>query len=229
MTISTIAQLSLAKQAEMAIRDGIINGTFAAGQRLNEVELATSLGISRAPLREALQGLSNEGLVELVPRRGARVASFQIDQVIELHEVRQALETMGASLAAVRAAKSDVHELQELVDHTRAIMSASTSHSYPVDVDLHLKILNLSGNRRLQELWHDVTLQLRLARSRSGDQPERARDALDEHQIIVRAIAAGDGPAAAEAMRAHLEASQSSVRALAPDPTPSASTKGHAS
>src|ERR671921_371811 len=94
--------ISYPEQAREVVRHLIFNGTYQPGQKLKEVELSKVLGISRSPIREALQTLANEGIVDLIPNRGAFVVSFDLGEVEELFAVREALEALGVRLAVER-------------------------------------------------------------------------------------------------------------------------------
>src|SRR5215218_7099701 len=94
---------SYAEQARTLLRRSILNGVYGPGQRLKEMEISRVLGISRSPVREAIQGLANEGLVRIAPQKGAFVANLNATEVAELYEVREALEIMAVRLAAERA------------------------------------------------------------------------------------------------------------------------------
>ncbi|MCX4094644.1 GntR family transcriptional regulator [Nocardia sp. alder85J] len=206
----------LADEVTPILRQSILSGTFAPGERLNEVELAAQLNISRPPIREALQALIGEGLVRTVAGRGTFVASFDLETVGHLAEVRQALECAAARLAAVRADDAALDELEKFLVRTGEALG-DPDRPYPRDLDFHQQILEMSGNPRLVDTARGVTTQLRLARARSGGVPDRARAAYTEHHRIYRALRERDPEAAAAAMADHLDAAQAHVRQLLPD------------
>src|SRR6185312_12097300 len=109
---------SYADQAEAALRDQILSGHRAPGDRLNEVEIAAELGVSRGPLREAMQRLARDGLVVVQPHRGSYVRNLEPDEIVELYDVRIALECAAARLAAERRTDADVTALKGLLDTT---------------------------------------------------------------------------------------------------------------
>jgi DNA-binding GntR family transcriptional regulator len=195
----------LASRAVDAVRGLILEGAFPAGSRLNEVELAGVLGISRAPVREALHRLAAEGIVTLVPRRGAYVRRFNGDELKELYEVREALETMAARLAATRATTEHTDALFAVLRSTGLAISAGSDQSYPLDLDFHSAVLDASGNGHLRKSGREVQLALHLARARSGNDPRRAREALGEHRTVAEAIRDNDPSGAAAAMSLHLQ------------------------
>lgn len=202
--------LPYSEQAAQIIRRSILSGQYEAGQRLNEVELSASLGISRSPIREGLRKLTDEGLVVLKPGRGAYVASFAMAEVRELLEFRQALDVMGARLAAQRASEMQMTEIQ------RSLEAATVAHKGgepvpPWSSDFHLLILRASGNNRIAERGAEVHRQLRLVRFRSGSTAERAQEAHDEHQAILDAIRARDVEVAGRRMQDHLIAAAAHI------------------
>jgi len=212
---------SLAAQASDALRDLILRKVLVSGQRLNEVELAAALGISRAPLREGMQRLTSEGLLTLVGQRGAFVSTISPDDLRELYEVRIALETHAARFAADRADKALLSELSTLLDETQTQLAGSDSGGYPEDLDFHERLVRMSGNGRLIDATVTVHQQMQLARMRSGHVPERARDALAEHREILQHLLDRDGAGAARRMQQHLESSLTNALRLIEHPPPS--------
>ncbi|MEV0623650.1 FCD domain-containing protein [Nonomuraea sp. NPDC050404] len=202
-----------ADEVATIIRQLILSGQFEPGERLNELNLAETLSISRSPIREALQALAAEGLVRAVPGRGMFVASFDADTFDQLVEVRQALECKAAALAAERADDDLIEALGRLLASTEEAL-ADPSQPYPRDLDFHQQVLDMSGNLKLVETARSVGLQFQLARARSGEEPARAQAAYEEHFRIFEAIRARDPEAAGAAMHTHLDASRRSVRQL---------------
>lgn len=211
---------SLREQAADALRELIVRGDLAAGDRVNEVEVSSSLGISRGPLREALQRLVAEGLIEFRPNRGAFVRSFTLDTVKQLYEVREAIESKAAMLAAQRASEAEIRQLNALLTETDTVLGANPATAYPATLDLHQLVLELSGNEYLHRCGTDLQLQVRLARLTSGRSPQRARQALAEHGVIIEAIAARDPHAAGAAMTAHLSESLVNLVRMSSDTKP---------
>jgi DNA-binding GntR family transcriptional regulator len=174
---------TFSSRAVSVLREMVLSGRMRAGERLNEVELAHALQISRGPLREAIQRLRSEGLLTAVSGRGAFVRTFTIDTLRELYEVRIALETHGVRLAARNS-------------------------------DFHQRIMELADNHALLDVATEVHRQIHLARTRSGHVSTRARQALEEHQEVLKHLADGDGERAAEVLATHLRASLQSVLEL---------------
>lgn len=202
-----------ADEAADIIRHLILSGHFEWGERLNELNLAETLKISRSPIREALQALAGEGLVRMVPGRGAYVTSFDLTTVHQLGDVRMALECAGARLAAERASDDQLASLGELLTRTEAAL-ADMQHPYPRDLDFHQSVLEITGNPNLVRAAREINVQLQLARTRSGEVPGRARKAYAEHKAICEALQRRDPEAAEAAMREHLTRSMDNIEHL---------------
>ena len=203
---------SYTEKAITVVRRLILDGHFKPGDRINEVELASSLGISRSRLREALRRFESEGLIHHVAHYGSFVPEFGVNETAELYELREALEGMAARLTAQRADIKSVIELREFLNETRAAIDVDDEPHYPRDMDFHKRIFTLAGNKHLAQRGQEVDWQLSLTRSRSAYRPDRARQAYKEHVAIMDAIEAGDPRLAEEAMRSHLRSSFANVR-----------------
>jgi DNA-binding GntR family transcriptional regulator len=202
--------ISLASRGAGALREMILNGVLGPGERLNEVELSTALGISRAPLREAIRDLASQGLLTIVIHKGAFVPNYTADDHRDIYEVRIAIETHAVRLLALRRSPADIAELNTLLDRTEEELRRSGSAAYPSSLDFHSRIMELTGNQYLNEISTSVGQKIHLARTRSGLRPERAQKALEEHREIVDCIGSDPGEAAMLMMR-HLQLSLASV------------------
>jgi DNA-binding GntR family transcriptional regulator len=199
---------TLSDQAFTWLEEAIVKGEIPAGAKLDEVALARQLGISRAPVREAIRRLEGKKLVERVPQKGARVAALSSEELGEILLIREALEGLACRLAAERMTDAETAELARLLEqHSRERALAAGDHYYqrPGDYDFHYRIIQGSRNRKLVEmLCGDLYYLMRVYRYRSSARIGRAQEALEEHRVIVAAIAAHDGAAAEAAMRQHL-------------------------
>jgi DNA-binding GntR family transcriptional regulator len=191
-------------QAVEVLREMVIAGELVPGERLNEVELAAALGISRGPLREAIQRLNSEGLVSMIPNRGAFVRTFSTDELAGLYEVRIALETHALRLAADANAEG-IAQLQKMLVDTGAALDEHPT--YPRDLDFHKSVVELTGNPILLEAVIEVHRKIDLARSRSGREPQRARRALGEHEGILQDMIDGRIAHAQKTLTKHLRSS----------------------
>jgi DNA-binding GntR family transcriptional regulator len=155
---------SLREVAAQRLREMIWSGLLAPGERINERVISGNMDISRPPLREAIRELAGEGLIEVVPRKGARVKAFTADDVSELYILRWTLEHAAANLLARRQLSPDEvakirHSIQELEDST----DESLDKSIEADIEFHRTIVQLSGVTRLSLIWEQLLGELRLA------------------------------------------------------------------
>jgi DNA-binding GntR family transcriptional regulator len=218
-----LSRFSLRDQAVHALRTMIVSGSMPGGVRINEAELAATLGISRGPLREAIQRVGAEGLIEFRRNRGAFVREIAVEDIQDMYEARTVIEGLAARRAARWATDAQIAELSTQVEEVDTFLRLNPTTAYPADSDFHLRILELAHNSYLQRTGTDLHVQLRIARLRSGSSPERAREALDEHRSILSSIAARDQDAAGEAMARHLRCS---LARLQGEPNPPASARG---
>jgi DNA-binding GntR family transcriptional regulator len=187
-----------------AIVELIVQGTLQRGQHLVESDLAEYLGVSRQPVREALQRLQTDGWIELRPAQGAFVHTPSEDEVDQLLGLRTVLETYSARLAAERATPEDVNRLWELQqDGLNALAANDSEGLVAANVALHAHINVLAGNTVLAEhiglverKWRWYYLPIA--------QP-RGHDAWAEHAELIKAIAAGDADLASSIMNRHTE------------------------
>lgn len=189
-----------------SIRQAIISGQFPPGMRLMELQLAEEMGVSRTPVREAIRKMELEGLVVMIPRRGAYVADISIKDINEVYEVRTALDVLSAGLAAERIDKSEIQEMRELLAEEAALVEA---RDYPKIIDndtaFHDVIYRASVNTRCMNIISNLREQITAIRGRSMPYPGRVEIMLKEHRAIFDAIAAGKVEKAQEAVRTHME------------------------
>lgn len=188
-----------------AIRDAITRGEFVPDQRLVEADLSERFSASRSAVRSALLQLTNEGLVERVQHRGARVRAVSLDEAIEITEVRMVVEGLCAAKAAERVSESEAAELRAIGTRmTQAVAEGDVLGYSEANQLLHRRIRELSGQTtaagvlerlRAQSVRHQFGLAM---------QPGRPAVSLPEHQAIIDAICAHDPQAAEQAARGHL-------------------------
>jgi DNA-binding GntR family transcriptional regulator len=180
----------------------IIKGDLPAGARLNESQLADSLGVSRGPVREACRQLERSGLLEFRSNRGMFVRELSAEEAIHLYDVRSGLFGLAGRLAVPRATPADVEDLRNTVD---AIGGASdVDHYYPGNVEFHQKLVALSGNPRLIQLHGDLSKELHLLRRNGLESAEARKQSTREHREIVDSFAAGDPARTADLMERHV-------------------------
>lgn len=198
-------RVSFSDQVARIVREAILSGNYAPGIQLNEVTLSKLFQISRSPIREGLRKLADEGLVVLHPRRGAFVASFNMDEIQELMEFRQALDVTAAGLASQRATNEEIDELAAAMEAADFAHKESPGASPKWESDFHILILRAAGNSRILARGIEVHTQLHLVRFRSGAEASIGSDVHNEHQLILDGLKAQDSRAAEAAMREHLQ------------------------
>ncbi|NLC76141.1 MAG: GntR family transcriptional regulator [Clostridia bacterium] len=172
------------------MREAIINGDLAPGERLMEAQLAEEMGVSRTPVREAIRKLELEGLVAMVPRKGAYVADYSIKDITDVFEIRAALESLAAGLACERITDQELEELQVLVVRVRDTIEDNDLEALVgIDTEFHDRIYRASRNSRLEQMISNLREQIQRFRSTSLASPGRIKDTLEEHKGIVDAIA----------------------------------------
>jgi DNA-binding GntR family transcriptional regulator len=199
------SHLALRDQVLAELRRRIVDGDYPPGERLTEDRLASDFGTSRNPVREALRVVEADGLVTLVPRRGAVVATPDASAVSELFAVRSSLESVAARLAAERATPAQVAELRALLEKAReATERGDLSQVAELNSAFHMRVTELSGNRWLRTLSASVYLHVHWIFRLTA--AHRAPHSWQEHIRLVDAIADGDGDAAAIAAQVHVDA-----------------------
>lgn len=184
------------------ILEAIDVGIYRPGDRLVENELADRFGVSRTPIREALQRLETQSLLAR-DGRSLIVASLSHDQIAELYTVRAELEALAARLAAQHAAKEEIKVLAEMVEADRALLGDPQALSR-ANRRFHTQIHLASHNRYLVQQLDLVHRSMALMATTSLAAEGRGAVALEEHRAIVAAIGARDGDRAAEVLRSHL-------------------------
>jgi DNA-binding GntR family transcriptional regulator len=190
---------SLVELAVQRLSRDILSGQVDPGERLVEEQLTRRLGISRAPVREALRLLAQQGLVEHVPRRGVRVATLSDRDVQELYEVRDLLEREAVHTAFVGVAPVDLSGLRTALEVMRA---ATGTGDRPLIADahrrFHVAMVGLCGNRQLSALYESVLVRLQLYMAvnlRREAEVARAADGVHRHERLFEAAEAGDASA----------------------------------
>lgn len=190
------------KDAYALILEAIDQGVYRPGDRLVEAELAERLGVSRTPVREALQRLETQSMLSR-DGRSLIVASLDHNQLAELYVVRAELEGLAARLAAKHATPEEVKVLSDMVEADRAHLGDPAALSR-ANRRFHKQIHLASHNRYLVQQLDLVHRSMALLATTSLAAEGRGTAALAEHEAIARAIAAGEGEAAAQALRAHI-------------------------
>jgi DNA-binding GntR family transcriptional regulator len=188
------------------LRDEILSDNLPPGTELQEVALAASLGVSRGPIREALGRLSGEGLVTIRPRNGAVVRSLTRQEFIEAYQVREALETFAMQLAVPRMTAEDAGRLRAMIDRMVEQADAKDIQGFfNTNTAFHEALVELSGNRRLRLLHHQVARQLGRYRMRSLALRGDMQRSIAEHREILDAAERGDTKRAIQLLSEHIQ------------------------
>lgn len=194
------------------LRQAILTGDLKPGERLMEIHLANKLGVSRTPIREAIRKLELEGLVTMVPRRGAQVAQITEKSLSDVLEVRRALDEMAVELACLRITDEEKEKLKEAcADFEKAVVTRDIRAIAKADVVFHDIIFQSTGNERLSQLVNNLAEQMYRYRYEYIKDDKRHDVLVNEHRKIYDSILQGDIPSAKEAIRVHIENQEKSI------------------
>lgn len=198
------ADLSRAERVYRHIREGIRAGVYRPGHRLRETQIAAALDTSRTPVREAIRRLEADRLVEDVPGRGLAVTRLDQERVRELYQFRMAIEGTAAEMAALRATELDVAELSDTLEQMRLAAEDAVQAAH-LNRRFHEAIYRAARNSFLSHAIATMSDFMALLPGTTYALPGRASDVTQEHERVLRAIAARDPEEAARAMRAHIQ------------------------
>lgn len=188
-----------------SLEQSIVEGKFEDGERLDEVRLATSFGVSRTPFREALQMLAGSGLIKLIPRRGAFVRHPGVVELVEMFEVMTELEALCGRLAARRISVGELAQLNLAANACQAALEKEDPDAYYYEnEEFHRLIYRASGNSFLASEAEKLQKRLRPFRRIQLRARGRMAQSMKEHLIIFEALKNGDPVAATDALRAHV-------------------------
>jgi DNA-binding GntR family transcriptional regulator len=207
-----IPRRPLHEEAADRLRDLIVQGRLAPGARLNERLLTAQLGVSRTPLREAFKVLATEGLVELLPNRGAIVSQIDAERLAETLAVMGALEALAGELACRQATDAELNEIRALhyemlACHARGDLAAY----FKFNQAIHLKLVKFSGNATLYNVYRQLNGHVRRARYMANLSRERWDAAVREHEEILAALGARDAKRIKALLAEHLTHKLASV------------------
>jgi len=199
-------RINLRDQIYDILKKRIILKEIGSGEKINEEELARALGVSRTPIRETLLRLEHEGIVKIIPRRGAFVVSQSITEVIDLLQVREVLEGLVVRLATEKMDRG-------LLDRIRHCLNKVSSDEHdpnrllkytPADIEFHALLLQACDNELLKSMMERVNANLQMVRLRTVALPGRPEQTVREHFEIVAAIEKGAATQAEKLMRKHV-------------------------
>ena len=188
------------------LRTDILQGVFPPGDRLIELQLSERYEVGRAAIRAALVELDAQGLVRRETNRGATVRRISVAEALEIAEARAALESLVARRAAERATDADRKELEGLVEEMTTAVEEERKQDYSaLNRRLHAALPRIARHTVADDLIHNLRDRAVHHQFQLALVPGRAAESLAQHRAIVVAVVAGDGDAAASAMRGHLE------------------------
>jgi DNA-binding GntR family transcriptional regulator len=194
---------SLADQAYEGLLAAIADGRLRPGERVRETSLAGELGISRTPIREALQRLARDGLIQLDARNGARVAELSLGAIQELYDLREILEGSTARLAALGATANNLQRLNAILEKEAAHLGDPATLA-KLNKLYHQTLCEAANNRYLASAVATFSTTLLLLGPTTLAAKQRAGESHAEHRAVVEAVAAGDAERAEALMRGHI-------------------------
>ena len=202
--LNQVHQQTLSDKVAHSLKEAILNGELRPGSHLKTQSIAEQMGVSLAPVREAIAQLVERGLVESRPYRGAFVAELTPQDAKDLYVLRSAIEGLGGRLAAERTRPEDLEPLRRALREMEEALAANDYVRYAsLGIHFHGKIVSLAGNCMLEELWSKLASQTRLSLTVTWPKYSHLHQA-NEHQLCLDAIASGDGDYAEQVMREHL-------------------------
>lgn len=188
------------------LRQAILTGELKPGERLMEIHLADKLGVSRTPIREAIRKLELEGLVTMIPRKGAEVARITEKSMNDVLEVRRAMDALCAELACERITDEETAQLrQACVAFETAVKTRDVKKIAQADVELHDIIVKATGNQRLVQLINNLSEQMYRYRFEYIKDISQHQRLIEEHRVIYESILKKDRETASQAARVHID------------------------
>ncbi len=196
---------SLEEMVYQKLEEEILTGALAEGTSLGEIAISERLGVSRTPVRGALHRLSEEGLVEIIPNKGAKVTGINLEDLVDIYKIRERLEGLASALATERITASELRELEESVELAEFyIKKGDTEHIRELDTVFHSIIYKASGSRFLSKTLSELHHKVKSYRKRSLDVPGRLTKSETEHREILEAIKAKNAALAEELTLCHV-------------------------
>ena len=194
------------------LRQGILTGELKPGERLMEIHLAQKLGVSRTPIREAIRMLELEGLVTMVPRKGAEVARISEDDLKDVLEVRKVLESLATRLACERITEEQKIMLSNAADEfVKATSSGDATAIAQADVRFHDEIINASGNKRLAQMINNLAERIYRYRLEYIKDEKNHKRLIEEHAFIMKNVIEGNVSEAVGCAEKHIDNQEENV------------------
>jgi phosphonate utilization transcriptional regulator len=213
--IGILKSKSLPAAVKDEISNMIISGEIVAGQKLTEMELALKLGVSRGPVREALLGLEEAGLVLLAKNRGVFVRDVTASEASELYDLRSTLEEMAGRILAPRITQKQVEALRLMVDEMASFMQRDDMSAYfPQNIRFHDVIVEFAGNSKLLFAYRRLINEMHLMRRHELVKSEGMAKSVAEHGAIVDALASRSPDQAAKIIASHVQGGKQRLLAI---------------
>ena len=198
---------TLDQRVYSAIEDKILSGEYKAGEQITENRLSSELGVSRTPVREALMMLELNGLIDLIPNKGAVVRGISVDDLVDIYKIRIRLEGLAASLAAERISDDGIRQLEETVELSEFYISKNDCEKIKeLDSTFHSCVYRFSGSRMLEKVLSELHRSIGSYRKRSLENPGRLERSVSEHREILEAIKSKDAEKADKLTALHVNA-----------------------
>ena len=226
VALASVPRQALHQEVAVQLRQLIVEGRIAPGAKLNERALCEQLHVSRTPLREAIKMLAAEGLVELLPNRGAVAVQLTPQDVADTFEVIAGLEGQAGELAAQRITDDELAEIRALhYEMLAAYTRRDLSAYYALNARIHQRINDAARNPVLTQVYRTVNARLQALRFRSNFDERKWRRAVQEHDEMVTLLARRDATALRALMVQHLQHKRDAVLELLADAPPEASLR----
>jgi DNA-binding GntR family transcriptional regulator len=204
-SFDVLRSLTLSGFVQNEILRRIKSGELVAGAKLNEVDLAEDLKISRSPVREAFRALEEAGLVKLEKNRGVFIRELSDREAVELYQVRSGLDEMAGRLLAPTITQTQLSGLEAMLNELETSASeGELSRYFPLNIAFHDRVVEMTGNATLLAMYRQVVNRMHLLRLRGFSIAGSSKASHEEHRQILAALATRDPDAAAKAMREHV-------------------------
>ncbi|MFO1118178.1 MAG: GntR family transcriptional regulator [Beijerinckiaceae bacterium] len=200
-----IPRKSLHEEVAAQLREMIVNGELVAGKKAPEADLCQRFGVSRTPMREAFKALAAEGLIRLVPNRGAIVAKISREDVAELFPIMGALEGLAGELACARVTNAELARIRRSHEQmVRHYERGEIAPYYRLNRAIHEAIFEAAGNVTLTAMFQTLVARTASIRFTAQKSPARWAEAVADHDAMLKALEARDGPALGRILRDHI-------------------------
>jgi DNA-binding GntR family transcriptional regulator len=205
MSSSTLIRQSLHESLVAPLREMILSGELRAGEKVPEEQLCERFGVSRTPIREALKVLAAEGVLQIMPHRGAIVARITEEQVNELFPIMAGLERLAGRLACAAASDADIARVRTLHDEMMGSYAANDEPTYlAANRRIHDAFFVIAGNATLHSYYQQVLTRIHSCRFVMRKTPEHWRVAVLEHEQMIAALEARDGETLGSLLERHV-------------------------